>query len=93
MPDEDVDTLAGILVHDALTPGKRRALAAPDGAAVVVRVPSPDWVDSAAAAMRSHTTFADMLIRTGASRTHVAAQLLGSREPDVGIRLRHGARP
>ncbi|MCB4802172.1 hypothetical protein QO001_001432 [Methylobacterium brachiatum] len=89
MPYEEVETLAGILVHDALTPGKRLALAAPDGAAVVVRVPSPDWVDSVAAAMRSHTTFADMLIRTGASRTQDRPEVGCDR---VSARLARGGR-
>lgn len=66
--DEEVETLAGILVHDALTSEQRRALSAPDGAAVVVRVPSPDWADAVAAAMRSHATYSDMQIKLGTSR-------------------------
>lgn len=87
--DEEVETLAGILVHDALTSTQRRALAAPDGAAVVVRVPSPDWADAVAAAMRSHATYSDTQIKLGTSRTQD--------RPDVGCdrvsaRLARGGR-
>lgn len=87
--DEKVETLAGILVRDALTPEKRRALAAPDGAAVVVRVPSPDWADAAAAAMRSHATYSDMQIKLGTSRTQDRPEVGCDR---VSARLARGGR-
>ncbi len=65
----DPAVLAGILVEDALTAEQRRMLTSPDGVALVVKVPSVDWSDAVADALRGVTSFSDMLLRSGASRT------------------------
>jgi hypothetical protein len=44
-------------------------LIGPDGAALMVQVPSADWSDAVSDALRALTPINDMLIRSGASRS------------------------
>ncbi|AWV15206.1 hypothetical protein ABID82_001312 [Methylobacterium sp. PvP062] len=63
------DVLPTVALAEALGPAGLRRLREADGIAVVVEVPSPDWIPGIELALRSLTDFAHICCRSGASRT------------------------